>query len=145
MFRFRKSIVTVWLLFVLVMGYFSFQLPGILSGSGFEMEGSYATTKKVLEEEFQQTSNSLILLFEKEEDASNLDFEKYIQDTVVQVNKVNNGKSTPAQFKGNYAYVSISLDESTDINQIKAQFPQHTGFKVSLTGGLVIEEEMSKA
>jgi len=127
------------------MGYFAFQLPSILSGSGFEMEGSYATTQKVLEEEFNQTSSTVILLFEQEKTASTRAFQKYIQDTLDQVSTVNNGGNTPAQFKDNYAYVTVSLDKETTVNQIKSQLHnQSNEFNVSLTGGPVIEEEMSK-
>ena len=62
----KKLIAITWIILTVIMGYFAFQLPSILTGSGFEMEGSYADTQKILEEEFDQSANSIILLFEKD-------------------------------------------------------------------------------
>lgn len=144
MYRFRKRIVTIWILFVLSMAYFAFQLPSVLSGSGFDMKGSYSTTQKVLEEEFHQTSKTIILLFEKKNTASQIEYEKYIQKTINRVGTVKNTATAPAQFKENYAYVTVSVDEDTSVDEIKSKLQQHPKFKVSVTGGPAIEEEMSR-
>jgi RND superfamily putative drug exporter len=144
MFRFRKGITTIWILIAIVMGFFAFQLPAILSGSGFDMEGNYSTTQQILEEDFNQSSRSMILLFEKEKDASSVDFAEYIQHTLDQIHKVNDGEASTVEYKDSFAFVSLSVDENTKIGAIRDQLKKNDDFSVSLTGGSVIEEEMSK-
>ncbi|WP_338472880.1 MMPL family transporter [Niallia sp. XMNu-256] len=144
MFKLKKTIAMIWIILTVIMGYFAFQLPSILTGSGFEMEGSYAETQKILEEEFDQSANSIILLFEKDQDASASDFESFIDKTIHKNVVINRNDPSPAVFKGNYAYVTIQSDDQTDLNELKAALPNHKGFSVSLTGGSIIEDEMSK-
>ena len=126
------------------MGYFAIQLPSILSGSGFEMEGSYATTQTVLEEEFNQNPRPLILLFEMDKKRSKSEFEAFIRETINHVLENHKGQAEPPQYKNHFAYVSISLENDIDIDRLKSQLPKHNHFKVLLTGSTVIEDEMSK-
>ncbi|KAA9023667.1 MMPL family transporter [Niallia endozanthoxylica] len=126
------------------MGYFAIKLPIILSGSGFEMEGSYAATQKVLEEEFNQDPRPLILLFEMNKKISKSEFEAFIRKTINHVLENHEGKAEPPQYKNHFAYVSISLENDIDIDSFKSQLPKHDDFKVLLTGSTVIEDEMSK-
>ena len=46
------------------------------------MEGSYADTQNILEEEFDQSANSIILLFEKDQNALTSNFENFIDETI---------------------------------------------------------------
>jgi len=126
------------------MGYFAIQLPSILSGSGFEMEGSYATTQTVLEEEFNQNPRPLILLFEMDKKRLKSEFEAFIRETINHVLESHKGQAEPPQYKNHFAYVSISLENDIDIDRLKSQLPKHNHFKVLLTGSTVIEDEMSK-
>lgn len=126
------------------MGYFAFQLPGILSGSGFEMDGSYARTQKILEQEFNQEPRPLILLFEKEKGVSKSQFEEFIYKTVNHILEEDDGEAAPPQYKNDYAYVSISLKDEINIDKIKSNLPKREEFMVFLTGSKVIEEEMSQ-
>lgn len=144
MYRFRKSVTTIWIIFAIIMGIFAFQLPSILSGSGFEMEGGYSKTQEILEKEFKQSSRTIILLFESEKNTSSDEFAKYIQETMDKIHKVNTEETGPVTYKEQYAYATISLGDDIGINEIKEQLKEKDGFKVSLTGGKVIEEEMSK-
>jgi len=121
MYTYRKIIVTIWIIFAAVMGYFAFQMPDILKGSGFEMaDSSYADTNKLLEDEFGQSSSPYIILFEKPANVSKKDFQQDIQNTLDHIKDVKGIGSiaspleNESQYKEQIAYAAVSFDKKHD-------------------------------
>lgn len=156
MYKHNKKIVLLWLIATLFFGYHSFKLPGILSGIGFEMEGSYATTEKIMKEDFQQSAYTIILLFEnKGASSATVDFHQYIAETLSRIEKqkdvsgISSPLENPMQQKGNIAYSTVTYTKKPDdleenIKSIQAQLHNQGAFTVSLTGGPVIMDEMNQ-
>lgn len=157
MYTYRKIIVTIWIIFAAVMGYFAFQMPDILKGSGFEMaDSSYADTNKLLEDEFGQSSSPYIILFEKPANVSKKDFQQDIQNTLDHIKDVKGIGSiaspleNESQYKEQIAYAAVSFDKKHDdaslnIKNLKKELKNSDSVKISLTGAHVIEDDMNRS
>ena len=68
--RYKFAILAAWAAIIIFFAIFAFKLPSVLSGNGFEYEGTYNETREILEKDFGQPESTVILLFEKEKDVS---------------------------------------------------------------------------
>lgn len=152
----RKWMIISWCIFILFFGYFASKLPTVLSGNGFEYDGSYMNTQTILEEEFNQDQSSILLLFEKENLLSQTAFEDYITDTLNRL-EVDGSADTIVSpidqkdmMKENIAYAVLSYDKKLEnigeeIRTISSSLKDETGLSVEMTGGPVIEEDLNIA
>lgn len=85
LYQFRYTVIVVLLLFAIVLGIFAPKLPGVLGGDGFQTEGDYQKTKEILDKDFKQSQDTLLLVFEKEKDTSHEDFQKRIEGIINQI------------------------------------------------------------
>ncbi|MGD6834001.1 MMPL family transporter [Sutcliffiella halmapala] len=152
----RKWMIISWCIFILFFGYFASKLPTVLSGNGFEYDGSYMNTQTILEEEFNQSQSSILLLFEKENFASQTAFEVYITDTLdrLEVDGSANIIVSPIDqkdmMKDNIAYAVLSYDKKLEnigeeIRTLSSSLKDEAGLSVEMTGGPVIEEDLNIA
>lgn len=134
----------------------AFKLPSVLSGNGFEFEGSYQQTTNLLKDEFNQAESSIILLFEKEDVISEGKWKQYIQETFSQINGIENleGFITPfdqeGMIKKNVAYGILLFNEESEsmsekIEEIRALLRNESGLKVTITGEPVIVKDLNEA
>jgi len=152
----RKWMIISWCIFILFFGYFASKLPTVLSGNGFEYDGSYMNTQTILEEEFNQNQSSILLLFEKENLLSQTAFEDYITDTLDRF-EVDGSADTIVSpidqkdmMKENIAYAVLSYDKKLEnigeeIRTLSSSLKDETGLSVEMTGGPVIEEDLNIA
>ncbi len=157
LYTYRKIILAIWIIFTLAMGLFALKMPGILQGSGFEMEeSSYDKTNELLEEKFDQSASPYILLFENKENLAEKDFKQKINHVLDDVNEIDGISSiespleNDSQYKKGIAYASISFNEDKQepadyIKALKQEIANQDDISASLTGSHVIEEDMSKA
>ncbi|TLS38285.1 MMPL family transporter [Pseudalkalibacillus caeni] len=156
-YRYRKYILVLWVLIVVGLGFAAFKLPGILSGSGFETEGSFSDVEKILQEDFDIPESSLILVFEKRnEEVSKNTFTSFIGDTLNEFKDMDNlaSISSPLEnkemVKGDKAYAIVSFDRDLDgmkrtIDEARKELKDSDEMIVGLTGVPVIVEDMNKA
>ncbi len=155
-YKYRKLVVIFWVALVLFFGFFALKLPSILSGSGFEYDGTYQEVEDMLASEFDIPASSMILFFEKDEVAAQDKFFDYIEKTLGNVESVKHTEvftsplASPELMKDNRAYAILSFNGSDDgitdnIENIRAQLTNNDLFSAGLTGGPIIEEDMSKA
>lgn len=45
-YKYRKSVLALWLVIVIALGYFALKLPSVLSGSGFKYDGTFSEVEK---------------------------------------------------------------------------------------------------
>lgn len=62
--RHAKAIVSIWIVFFLIMGYFALQLPGKLQGDGFFVKDDHSRTMQELSETFDLPAKTIFVLFE---------------------------------------------------------------------------------
>ncbi|MGG5253485.1 MMPL family transporter [Neobacillus sp. SM06] len=155
-YEYRKWVLGIWLLLIISAGIFALKLPEVLSGNGFEYNGAYNNTKKILERSFDQPKSSIILLFQKNRSVSADEWKKYIQDTFQPLKHFNGAKSITTPFdrqgmmKGNDAYGILTFDKDSEslgkeIRQLKKIIKDKPGMKVTLTGEPIIVQDLNKA
>ncbi|WP_078382741.1 MMPL family transporter [Sutcliffiella halmapala] len=152
----RKWVVVAWCIFIIFFGYFASKLPSVLSGNGFEFDGSYQKTQAILAEEFKQDQSSIIVLFEKEPEVTMESFESYITATFERLETVSTASTIISPFiqdnmmRDNLAYGILSYHEhpeniGKELEQLSSALSNEDGLTVSMTGGPVIEEDLNVA
>ncbi|XEC95399.1 MMPL family transporter [Paenibacillus tarimensis] len=167
-YRFRKTVVTVWIVFVVALSFFSVQLPSVLKGSGFVMEGSFAEVNTILKENFSVYESTLMLVFERPESIEEQVFQSFVADTVERMRSLELERlmhvSTPFEaegvrhdpdmLKGNVAYATFSFDleikdMKTNIGIVREAVREVSAsggpLSVRLTGTPIIEEDLNTA
>ncbi|MGH1091090.1 MMPL family transporter [Bacillus mycoides] len=82
LYQFRYTVIVALLLLAIVLGIFAPKLPGVLGGDGFQTEGDYQKTKEILDKDFKQSQDTLLLIFEKNKNASHEEFQKGIEGII---------------------------------------------------------------
>ncbi len=152
----RKWVLIVWALVIFLFGFFAIRLPTVLSGNGFEYNGEYKQTRKILENDFGQPKSSIILVFEKEKNVSDKEFHLFIQDTFERLKGFDRTKSITTPFdregmlKENTAYGILTFDKKAEslgkeIEQLKDKLKNSKGMKVTMTGEPVIVKDLNVA
>ncbi|GGF91251.1 MMPL family transporter [Paenibacillus abyssi] len=165
-YRFRKSVVAVWIVFVLGLSVFAFQLPAVLKGSGFVMEGTFAEVNTILKEEFGIYESTLMLVFEQPDAVNDDEFRRYVVETVQQMRTLElegladtaspyeaaGARADPAMAKNGVAYATLSFDlESKDMPPVIRSVRDAVAnlndevIPVQLTGAPIIEEDLNTA
>ncbi|WP_233189532.1 MMPL family transporter [Sporosarcina sp. P7] len=142
-----KWIFTFWILLFGVMTYFAIQLPGLLAGDGFRVDGEHEHVMKIVSEDFGLPAESLFLVFDgksDEEIATSLDqLEKLgIISTIVSPLTENE------QYTKDLSYALLQFDKAPDdmpqvVEDIRDEIDGHTG--VTLTGGGAFEHDVNQA
>ncbi|MET3728557.1 RND superfamily putative drug exporter [Fictibacillus halophilus] len=157
-YRFRKLIITFWVLTTILLGFFAVKLPSILSGSGFEMDGSFAKVENTLQDKFNQPKSSVMLVFDSEKYApEDAEYKEFVMSTIDKMDGVKDVVAIQSPYdvpdksiKENVSFASVQFDKSfgdlkTSIDQIRDRMPEDNEISVSLTGGPVIAEDMNTA
>lgn len=156
MYKFRKPLFIFWIVFVICTGMFASKLPSVLGGSGFEMDGSYSKTEKILQDEFKRSPDTYIILFEKKKNQSKKQFEENISKTMKELNRIKGIKKISSPLENNYqrkekiAYATVNFKKSNsnhkdNIEKINKSLNKIKEINVSLTGGPVIEQNMNES
>lgn len=156
-FRFRFFIAILWACLIIFFGYYAQKLPGVLSGNGFEYDGSYKKTNSILKEEFGQANTPVIILFENEKALPSNQWKKSIEtffDKTTQIPNIEKRISpldSPKMIKGDLAY-GILLFKPLNEDELKPLLKklreisekQKEGH-ISLTGEPIMVEDLNKA
>lgn len=155
-YRYRKWVLSLWILIIGISGVFALKLPSVLSGNGFEYKGEYNETRKILEKDFGQAKSSIILFFQRESNVSDADWNQFIQTTFEDLKEFDGAKSitTPydrdGMIKDDYAYGLLSFDKSAEdlsdeIHKLNKILKNKKGLKVTLTGEPIIVQDLNIA
>lgn len=155
-YRNRKWVLLIWLAAILLFGLFAQKLPSVLKGNGFQFNGEYNQTRKLLEEEFGQPKSSIILVFERGKTISANEFHQFIQDTFNRLNNFDSARDITSPFerkgmiKSHYAYGLLTFDKEaeslgTEISKLKMILKDQPGLKVTMTGEPIIVQDLNVA
>lgn len=156
MYKKRKWVLATWILAILLFAYFALELPGVLSGNGFEYKGEYNVVRESLEKDFGKPKASIILVFEKDEAISDENFMKFIRDTFSRLSSFDGAKQVispferEGMFKGNYAYGLLTFDKKAEnlgneITDLKEKLQNKKGLTVTMTGEPIIVKDLNTA
>ncbi|MCM3664227.1 MMPL family transporter [Mesobacillus subterraneus] len=153
-YKYKKSVILVWVGIIVFFGFFALQLPSVLSGNGFEFDGEYKKTKEIIEEDFGQHPSSVIVLYENEGEASDEKWKSSIKNSFEKAEQLAADSVSPFQQEGmikeNIAYGVLMFDKeassmSEEINDLRKVLKNTDGIKVSITGEPVIIKDLNQA
>lgn len=155
-FKYKISVILVWIGLIIFLGFFALQLPSVLRGNGFEFNGEYKQTKNILEEDFGQHKASIIVVYDKEKSVSKEDWHSLIKDSFEEATKASGAEDSVSPFqqegmlKENIAYGLLLFDKDAssmgkEINELRDALKNEDGVKVSITGEPVIVKDLNQA
>ncbi|CAG9609806.1 MMPL family transporter [Pseudoneobacillus rhizosphaerae] len=156
-FRFRLLNGLIWACLITFFGYFAIQLPDVLRGNGFEFEGEYKQTNKLLEQQFGQGRTPLIILFENTKGMSEKRWQDSIQSFLESTQNLPfleeqiSPLQQPEMLKKNVAY-GIFLFTPTKEEKLKPSLQtlrktalQYKESKITITGEPIMVEDLNEA
>lgn len=157
-YRFRYTVIASLVVLAIALGIFAPKLPGVLGGDGFQTKGDYQTTKAILDKDFKQSQDALLLVFQKNKGVSNEDFQKRIEEIITKIQKKETYDSFHHPLENKemlqddiaYATILFSGKTSKERNEKTLQFAKeikkesNDTLKVSPTGFPKINEEINE-
>ncbi|MFD2442971.1 MMPL family transporter [Bacillus sp. CGMCC 1.16607] len=155
-FHYRYLLAIIWAFLIIGFGFFAIKLPDVLSGNGFEYEGTYKQTNNLLKKEFGQGNIPVIILFERK----TLSFEswkKSIEDYFVKTKHLSHLQKqiSPLQFsnmmKEDVAFGILLFKELNEndlkpiLKKLKKITAQNNMGKISVTGEPIMVEDLNQA
>jgi RND superfamily putative drug exporter len=155
-FRKRKWILSIWIFIIVGCGLFTLHLPTVLSGNGFNYQGEYDQTNKILENNFGQPKSTIILLFHRTKEINDQAWKKYMEDTFKNIKGFDSVKAITTPFesqgmiKNQYAYGILSFNKDAEslgneIKKLYSKLENKQGLTVTMTGEPVIVQDLNKA
>ena len=155
-YRYQKWILVFWVLIIGISVVFALKLPSVLSGNGFEFKGEYMETRKLLEDDFGQSKSSIILVFKRESNVSNREWNHFINETFENLKNFDSAKSITSPFdregmiKDELAYGLIAFDKKAEdlkdeIDQLNTILKNKPGLSVTMTGEPIIVQDLNIA
>ncbi|QKE71554.1 MMPL family transporter [Arthrobacter citreus] len=157
-YQLRYFVIAILAVISIFLGIYSKHLPGILDGDGFRTPGEYEKAKNVLEKEFEQSPDSLIIILERKKGVTDAKFQSEIERVVKEVQKEKNIEqfhhplNNPSMKKKNIAYLSFLYNEK-DHDQLvnlnnkfakKVESLSNDSVKIGTTGFTIISDVMNK-
>ena len=142
-----KWIFTFWILLFAVMTYFAIQLPGLLAGDGFRVDGENEQVMKIVSEDFGLPAESLFLVFDGKSDAE-IDASLNKLDTLGIISEIVSPLNEEKQYTDNLSYALLQFEKAPDdmpkvVEDIREAIDGESG--VTLTGGGAFEYDVNKA
>ena len=143
----HKYIIVAWLAIFAVMAYFAIQLPGLLEGDGFRMDGEHSRVMDIVSDDFDMPAETMFLVFDGVSD-------KQIKTTLTNVDKlgVTSDISSPLendkQYKDDVSYALLHFTNETEsmsevVSDIRAAVGDVKG--ITLTGASAISKDINTA
>nr|WP_239534601.1 MMPL family transporter [Priestia taiwanensis] len=156
-YRFRVTFTVVLLACAISLTMFAMKLPSILHGDGFRTDGDQEIAKEILAEDFKQSSNTLLVVFEKEEGVTKEVFQQEMQKVVTDMEKAEHLDTivhpfnSPDKWKDDIAYAAMIFEGATNEEEIKHALAfadtlkdtSNKNVKVTATGFPVINDEVN--
>lgn len=156
MFRFKKTVIFIWIAIIAIFGFYALKLPSVLSGNGFEFKGEYNQTRQILDDDFKQPKSVIIVLFENEKNVTDQKWKKFITDSlkkakaVPEVDGVISPFEQQGMIKDNKAYGLLTFEKESGslgdtIDHLQDILKNQNGMKVKITGEPVIVKDLNQA
>ncbi|WP_042477127.1 MMPL family transporter [Bacillus ndiopicus] len=142
-----KAIVSIWVIFFLVMGYFALQLPSKLQGDGFFVKDDHSRTMQELSDTFDLPAKTIFVLFEKKTDDE-------ITTALKKLEKVDTIKEIVSPIgveqlhKGDFAYAMLHFgNDVTDYFPVVDEIRDILAYddQISITGEPAISKDINVA
>ncbi|MBD2845799.1 MMPL family transporter [Paenibacillus sp. IB182496] len=164
--RYCKTVIALWLILVLALAYYAVQLPSVLKGNGFVMDGSYAQVNEILEAKFGVYASTLLLVLDGAPHGDEAQLREDVAKTAQRVMALEleglrdaagpypagGLRLDPTMAKNGVAYLALgfavpSRDMGPAISAVRGAVTglAAEGVPVALTGAPVIEQDLNTA
>ncbi|SEJ74480.1 putative drug exporter of the RND superfamily [Bhargavaea ginsengi] len=143
--RFPKWIIAVWILIAGFMAYQAVQLPGVLEGDGFRMDGEYEQVADRLTDEFGLPAETMFLVFENMTDEEIETAVSDVEDLGL-AEEIVSPLEDDSLYTKELSYALLHFEENADMSEAVSSIQEtadHDG--AVLTGGTAISEDINKA
>ncbi|EOV9525407.1 MMPL family transporter [Bacillus cytotoxicus] len=158
LFQFRYTVIAILCMLAIILGIFAPKLPEVLGGDGFQTKGDYQKTKAILDKDFKQSQDTLLLVFQKNKGISNDAFQKEIAEIVAKIQTKETYESfhhpleNKSMLQNDLAYATILFfgKTSKERNEKTLQFAEEIKkesnriLKVTPTGFPKINQEINE-
>jgi RND superfamily putative drug exporter len=155
-YSFPKTLIILWVIILASLSYSAINLPAMLQGSGFNVDGQFQEVENILKDDFDIPESTLILLFEGSTQMDDTEFKEIIKktlediETVDAVDRIVSPLENEDMIEGNTAYATILSNTHFEemklpIEEIRSKISTDDDIFMGLTGGPVINEDMSVA
>lgn len=142
-----KLIIVTWLVIFGVMAYLAIQLPGLLAGDGFRVEGEHERVMDIVSEQFGVPAETLFVVFDdvpdKEIKAALADI-----DELGVVSEIVSPLDREEQYESDFSYAMLHFSDEPEhmsdiVDDIRDTFKGDSG--ITLTGGAAFEKDINAA
>ena len=156
-YRYPKTVLLGWLLLVVVLGPYSSKLSSALKGHGLLADGAYSQVEHALSSRFGIPEEPVILVFEKKNAATELQFHRYIKLALSGLADVKGLKSliSPWQQEGmlkpGAAYALLAFEQKPYemkpvLDELRKLLPRNEEISsIQLTGKSVVQVDVNQA
>ena len=155
--RYPRFIILCWVFIIGMSAVWAWKLPDIVQDHGLkQVHGDAQAVELVLEDEFGSPADPVILVFEKKENTSPLQFRQWIKDrlTQVQVLPAVTSITSPLDvservtFQDHRAYALVKMDVPAHqmgppLEQLRAVLATDGPGTVQLTGKAVVQQDVN--
>ncbi|MDQ0111250.1 MMPL family transporter [Paenibacillus harenae] len=155
-YRYPKTIILGWVLFMLFFSYSAPKLPQVLHDHGLAPDGAFAKVEQQLASDFRIPKDPVILVFEKKAAVTPQTFRRYIQQALNRLQGMEglNSAISPLDhddmFKGNFAYALLSFQQEPHqmeavLEHVRKKLPSHSDAKIGITGKSAVQADVNRA
>lgn len=155
-YSFPKTLIILWVIILASLSYNAVNLPAMLQGSGFNIDGQFQEVENILKDDFDIPESTLILLFERSDQVDEEAFSALIKntlediETIDAVDRIISPLDHEEMNNANTAYATILSNNHFEemkepIEKIRSKISTDNEIFMGLTGGSVINEDMSVA
>jgi putative drug exporter of the RND superfamily len=142
--RFRLTFIVVLLACAISLTVFALKLPSILHGDGFRTDGDQEIAKEILAKDFKQSSNALVVVFDKEQGTTKEEFHAEIQKVVGEIEKedhidaLSHPFNSQDKLKEDIAYATVVFEGEGSEEQTKRALALADKLKDTSSDGVTV-------
>lgn len=155
-FRYPKTIIVFWIVFVIFFGTYAAKLPSVLKDHGLLPDGAYVKVQHILSSDFHIPEDPVILVFEKKDSSSPEPFRLFIQHTLNRLQGIRgltdviSPLNNEGMLKNNAAYALLVFEQKSYemkpvLEEIHKRLPNQSGISVKMTGKPVVQADVNRA
>lgn len=146
--KYPKTILTTWLVLLILMSYYAIQLPQKLQGDGFSVNGDYIRVTEELSKTFNLPEETILVLFKQKSDDEITDILNNLEEQVNEISEITSPVGMESLNKDGFSYAILAFDHTIDdypkvVDDIRTVLDGEEG--ISITGAPVITEDINAA
>ncbi|CAG7640387.1 Membrane protein YdfJ [Paenibacillus solanacearum] len=154
--RYPKTIILLWMMALLLFGWYALKLPAVLKDHGLTPDGAYVRVERLLSSEFHIPRDPVMILFEQRHAVSDEQFRQYIAQTLAALQGIDGLAQvvSPLEREGmlqtHTAYALFAFQQPPHemkpvIDEMQRRLPRNASMSATLTGKPVVQAEVNRA